>query len=381
MKKDYYEILGIKKESDAAEVKKAYRQLAMRFHPDRVEEKEKKSAEEKFKEISEAYGVLSDPQKRATYDQHGHSGIDQNYTSDDIFRGADFSSVFGDGGGGMEDILSHFFGGAFGGGGGGSRRSRGAARGRDIQYEVELSLEEAFSGMKKTIKVPRNEVCGDCRGSGAKGGTAMAECATCAGRGQVMVNSGDFRLAQTCPSCRGAGRIIKETCPSCRGVGYNRMTRNIDVSFPAGLDNDSQMRVRGEGEVGQGGPGDLYLYIRVSEHARFRRVRNDLEMNLAVSFVKATLGGEVSVPTLSGPVTMKLPAGTECGKMFRIKGKGMPDVHAQGSFGDLYAKVVIDVPAKLDAEQRRLLEEFAKASGEAVDGGGSFKDKIKKVFK
>ncbi len=378
MKKDYYEILGLKKGADAAEIKKVYRQLAMRYHPDRVEEKEKKAAEEKFKEISEAYGVLSDPQKRQTYDQYGHSGIDQQYTSEDIFRGADFSSVFGDAGG-LDDILGQFFGGSFGGGGG--RRQRRPARGRDIQYEVELTLEEAFAGSHKTIKVPRNEVCKDCQGSGAKNGTAMADCNTCGGSGQVMINSGYFRLAQTCPACRGQGRVIKETCPSCRGNGSNRVTRNIDVTFPAGLDNDSQMRVRNEGEIGPGGPGDLYLFIRVKEHGQFRRVKNDLEMDLLVGFTKAALGAEVSVSTLSGPVTMKLPAGTESGKVFRIKGKGMPDVHGSGEAGDLYVRVMVDVPKKLSPEQRRLLEEFAKASGETVDEGGSLKDKIKKVFK
>ena len=377
MKKDYYEILGIKKDASAEEIKKVYRQLAMRYHPDRVEEKEKKSAEEKFKEISEAYGVLSDVKKRQTYDQYGHSGIDQNYTSEDIFRGADFSSVFGEGN--MDEILGHFFGDAFGGGGGG-RRSRRAARGRDIQYEVEIPLEEAFKGIKKTIKVPRNEVCRDCQGTGAKGGTAMTECASCGGQGQVMINSGFFRLAQTCPTCRGAGRVIKETCSVCRGAGHNRVVRNIDVTFPPGLDNDSQMRMRGEGEVGPGGAGDLYIFIRVSAHPKFRRSGRDLEMDLLVSFTQAALGGEVTADTLAGPVTMKLPAGTESGKVFRLKGKGMPDVHDAGMTGDLYARVMVDVPKKMSAEQRRILEEFAKASGEEVSSG-SIKDKIKKVFK
>ncbi|MFH0754214.1 MAG: molecular chaperone DnaJ [Candidatus Omnitrophota bacterium] len=378
MKKDYYEILGLKKGADAAEIKKVYRQLAMRFHPDRVEEKEKKAAEEKFKEISEAYGVLSDPAKRQTYDQYGHSGIDQQYTSDDIFRGADFSSVFGEGGG-LDDILGQFFGGSFGGGGGGSRRQRRPARGRDIQYEVELTLEEAYAGVHKTVKVPRNEVCKDCQGSGAKNGTAVADCNSCGGSGQVMVNSGYFRLAQTCPSCRGQGRVIKETCPVCRGNGSNRVTRSIDVTFPAGLDNDSQMRVRNEGEIAPGGAGDLYLFIRIKDHPQFKRVKNDLEMDLLVSFTKAALGAEVTVSTLSGPVTMKLPAGTESGKVFRVRGKGMPDVHGNNVVGDLYVRVMIDVPKKLSGEQRRLLEEFAKASGETIEEG--LKDKIKKVFK
>ena len=376
MKKYYYEILGIKKDASAEEIKKVYRQLAMRFHPDRVEEKEKKAAEERFKEISEAYGVLSDVKKRQTYDQYGHSGIDQNYTSEDIFRGADFSSVFGEGN--MDEILGHFFGDAFGGGGG--RRSRRAARGRDIQYEVEIPLEEAFKGIKKTIKVPRNESCRDCQGTGAKGGTALSTCAACGGQGQVMVNSGFFRMAQACPSCRGAGRVIKETCPVCRGAGHNRVVRNIDVTFPPGLDNDSQMRMRGEGEVGQGGAGDLYISIRVSAHPKVRRSGKDLEMDLLVSFTQAALGGEVTADTLAGPVTMKLPPGTESGKVFRFKAKGMPDVHDAGTTGDLYARVMVDVPKKLTAEQRRLLEEFAKASGEEVHGG-SIADKIKKVFK
>ena len=377
MKKDYYEILGIKKDAVLADVKKAYRQLAMRFHPDRVQESEKAHAEEKFKEISEAYGVLSDTQKRQTYDQHGHSGIDQNYTSDDIFRGADFSSVFGEGG--MDDILSQFFGGTSGGGG--RRQQRRAARGRDIQYEAELTLDEVYLGSRKIIKVPRNEVCRDCQGNGSRNGTALADCQACGGRGQVMMNSGFFRMAQTCPSCHGEGRIIKENCPKCSGRGAIKHVREIEVNFPRGLDNDSQMRLRGEGEVGPGGPGDLYLFIRVKPHAVFRRTGIDLELDLPVSFVKAALGGEVVVPTIEDKVTMKIPPGTESGKVFRVKGKGLPDLRDERSFGDIYARVMIDVPKKLSNEQRRLLEEFAKLSSEDVAGTGSFKDTIKKVFK
>lgn len=377
MKKDYYEILGIKKDAASADIKKAYRQLAMRHHPDRVQESEKKEAEEKFKEISEAYGVLSDAQKRQTYDQHGHAGIDQNYTSDDIFRGADFSSVFGDGG--LDDILGQFFGGSSGGGR--SRGQRRPARGRDIQYEVELALEEVFSGVKKTIKVPRNEVCKDCNGNGAKGGTALSDCQACGGQGQVMMNNGFFRMAQTCPSCRGEGRIIKESCPKCQGRGSIKHVREIEVNFPKGLDTDSQMRLRSEGEIGPGGPGDLYIFIRVKKHATFRRTGNDLEMDLLVSFVKAALGGEIEVPALAGPVTMKLPAGTESGKTFRVRQKGMPDLRSDNVSGDLYVRVMIDVPKKLSGEQRRLLEEFAKASGEDLSGAGSIKDKMKKIFK
>ncbi|MBF0121958.1 MAG: molecular chaperone DnaJ [Candidatus Omnitrophica bacterium] len=374
MKKDYYEILGVKKEASADEVKKAYRQLALRFHPDRVEEPEKKQAEERFKEISEAYGVLSDAKKRELYDHHGHAGIDQNYTSEDIFRGADFSSVFGDGG--IDDILGQFFGGSMGGGG---RRRRGPARGRDIQYEAELTLEEAFSGIKKSIKVPRNEVCRDCQGNGAKNGSALASCQTCGGQGQVLMNSGFFRMAQTCPNCRGAGQIIKESCPSCQGRGSTKHVRNIEVTFPRGVDNDSQLRIRGEGEIGPGGSGELYLFVRVKEHQTFRRAGNDLEITMPVTFVKAALGADISVPTVEGNVTMKLPPGTEGGKVFRVKGRGMPDLRSE-ELGDLYVRVMIDVPKKLSADQRRLLEEFARASGESVAGDG-LKDKIKKVFK
>lgn len=374
MKKDYYEILGVKKESSAEEIKKAYRQLAMRHHPDRVAEGEKKQAEERFKEISEAYGVLSDAQKRELYDRHGHAGIDQNYTSEDIFRGADFSSIFGDGV--VDDILGQFFGGSFGGGG---RRRRGPARGRDIQYEAELTLEEAFSGVKKSIRVPRNEVCRDCQGNGSKNGTALASCQACGGQGQVLMNSGFFRMAQTCSNCRGAGQIIREACPTCQGRGSAKHVRNIEVTFPKGVDNDSQLRIRGEGEVGPGGAGDLYLFVRVKEHVTFRRAGNDLEITMPVAFVKAALGADISVLTLDGKVTMKLPPGTEGGKIFRVKGKGMPDLRSE-ELGDLYVRVMIDVPKKLSHEQRRLLEEFAKASGESVAGDG-LKEKIKKVFK
>jgi len=366
MKKDYYEILGIKKDATPPDIKKTYRQLAMRFHPDRVAESEKKQAEEKFKEISEAYGVLSDPQKRELYDRHGHAGIDQNYTSEDIVRGADFSSIFG-GESGIDDILSQLFGDSSGfGGGGGARRQRRAARGRDIQYELELTLDDAYKGLKKSIRVPRNEVCRECQGTGAKNGTALADCQACGGRGQVMMNSGFFHMAQTCPTCRGAGRIVKEACPKCHGQGHTKEVRDIEVNLPPGLDNDSQMRLRGEGEIGPGGPGDLYLYIRVKDHPVFRRVRSDLEMDMGVSFVKATLGAEIPITTLSGQITMKLPAGTDSGKVFRLKGKGMPNVHEHNTFGDLYVRVMVEVPKKLNAEQKKALEEFANASGEKL---------------
>jgi molecular chaperone DnaJ len=383
MKKDYYEILGVAKDASVADIKKAYRSLALKYHPDRVPEAEKKAAEEKFKEISEAYGVLSDAQKRKTYDQYGHSGIDQNYTAEDIFRGADFSSVFGsEGGVNLNDILSQMFGG--GGdifGDGGSRGGRRASRGRNIEYETEISLEEAFAGVKKNLKVPRHEHCQTCGGTGAKTPNDLKTCPHCHGQGQVVMSNGFFRMAQTCPQCQGRGKVIKEPCPACQGRGVVRVTRNIEVNIPAGVDSDSQLRVRGEGEVGAGGPGDLFLYIKVVPHPEFKRNGNDLHMDLRVSFVKATLGGEVTIKTLGGgSIAMKIPAGTQSGKVFRIREKGMPDVHGHGK-GELYARVMVDVPTRLTPQQKTLLEEFAKASGEQVDSTESIKDKFKKVFK
>lgn len=380
MKKDYYEILGVEKSASLADIKKAYRSLALKYHPDRVPENEKKQAEEKFKEISEAYGVLSDTQKRQMYDQHGHAGIDQNYTAEDIFKGADFSSIFEGGAGvNLNDILSQMFGGGgdiFGGGGRSSRRSRG----RDIQYETEITLEEAYSGVKKTIKVPRHEHCQACNGSGAKSENDLKTCPTCHGQGQVVMSSGFFRMAQTCSTCQGRGKIIKQFCPSCSGQGVVRVTRNIEVKIPAGVDNDSQLRVIGEGEVGPGGPGNLYLFIKVLPHEIFKRNEQDLHMDLRISFVKAALGAEVPVATLNGAVSMKIPAGTQSGKVFRLKAKGMPDPHSHG-YGDLYARVMVDVPTRLTSQQKTLLEEFARLSGEEVEGAESIKEKLKKVFK
>ncbi len=380
MKKDYYEILGVQKDVEVPKIKKAYRSMALKYHPDRVPEHEKKEAEAKFKEISEAYGVLSDPKKKSLYDQYGHAGIDQNYTSDDIFRGADFSSIFGESN--MGDVFSQFFGDSgfdiFGGGGGG--QSRRAQRGRDIQYEVDITIEEAYSGVKKNIKIPRNEHCSHCEGKGAKPGSKLKKCGTCNGLGRVTVASGFFRMQQTCSDCGGAGQIITEYCPKCNGKGVNRVTRSIEVNIPAGVDNSSRLRVQNEGEVGSAGPGDLYLYIHVLPHEIFQREGNDLYLQFPLSFVIAALGGEVSVPTLNGNVSMKVPPATQSGKMFRLRGKGMPDLRGAGQ-GDLYVRVMLNVPKKLTQEQRDLLEEYAKISGEKVQPKGkTFKEKIKKVF-
>lgn len=376
MKKDYYEILGVPKDATVAQVKKAYRSMALKHHPDRVPEDKKAEATEKFKEISEAYGVLSDSKKRALYDQYGHAGIDQHFTTDDIFRGADFSS-FGD----LGDIFSQFFGGGgfdiFGGG----RTARRPQRGRDIQYEVDVTLEEAYAGVRKKIKIPRNEHCTECDGSGAKSQSSMKKCPTCQGRGQVVMSSGFFSMQQTCSACSGRGQVITEFCAKCRGKGVNRVTRTIEVSIPAGVDNNSRLRVSGEGEVGPAGPGDLYLYIHVLAHASFQRDESDLYIQLPLSFVTAALGGEVHVPTLNGDVQMKIPAGTQSGKMFRLKGKGMPSLRGDHS-GDQYVKVMLSVPERLTPEQRELLERFAGTTGEKFNPlPDSLKEKIKKVFK
>ena len=381
MKKDYYEILGVPKNASLQDIKKAYRSLALKHHPDRVPAEQKKEAEEKFKEISEAYGVLSDTQKRSMYDQYGHAGIDQRYTAEDIFRGADFST-FEDIG--LGDIFSRIFGEAgfdiFGtgfGGRGSSRRSRGS----DIQYEMEISLEEAFKGVKKKIKVPRHDECEDCHGSGAKAGSSLKTCPTCRGQGRVVMASGFFRMEQTCSNCGGQGKVITEYCSKCQGKGTLRVARNIDVMIPAGVDSDSRLRVRGEGEYGPGGRGDLYIYINVKLHQIFHREGSDLQIELPVSFVKAALGSEVLVPTLDGQVSMKIPAGTQSGKLFRLKEKGMPDLHEHGR-GDQYVRVMIQVPTHLTAEQRRILEEYARVSGEDLkDFSESISEKIKKVFK
>ncbi|MFA5059127.1 MAG: molecular chaperone DnaJ [Candidatus Omnitrophota bacterium] len=381
MKKDYYEILGAKKSATLDEIKKAYRSLALSHHPDRVPEEKKKEAEEKFKEISEAYAVLSDPQKRAMYDQHGHQGIDQQYTSEDIFKNADFSSIFeglsdfGLGGG----IFDRIFGDS-GFDAGSGRRGRRSRRGRDIQYEVDLTLEEAFTGIKKTIKVPRHENCTHCEGSGAKPGSKPKICPACKGQGQVVVSNGFFRMAQTCSQCGGEGKIISEICLKCQGQGMVKVVRNIEVKFPAGVDNDSQLRVRGEGEAGTSGRGDLYIYIHVKPHEQFQRDHNDLYMELPVSFVKAALGAEVLVPTLNGNVEMKIPSGTQSGKVFRLRGKGMPDLRS-GSEGDQYVKLMLQVPTSLTSEQKRLLEEYARVSGEDLGRDESFAEKLKKAFK
>jgi molecular chaperone DnaJ len=380
-KRDYYEVLGVGKSAGVDEIKKIYRTLALKFHPDRVPQEQKKEAEEKFKEISEAYAVLSDSQKRQLYDQYGHSGIDQKYAYEDIFKGADFSSIFegagGSGGGIFEDLFSDLGFDIFGGSSR-QRTGRGRSRGRDLEITTQISLEEAASGVEKTIIVPRYEVCPVCSGSGAKPGTRKTTCSQCRGSGRVVVSSGFFQLAQTCPKCRGQGEVILTVCPECHGEGRRRETHNIKVKIPAGVDTGSNLRVRGEGEAGTAGRGDLYVVIEVRPHQVFQRHENDILTEISISLTKAVLGSEVEVATLSGKVAMKVPAGTQSGKVFRLREKGIPDVHGRG-IGDELVKVNVEIPERLNSEQRRIMEEFARVSGEAFNKE-SFGDKIKKSF-
>lgn len=381
-KRDYYEILGVQKGASAEDIKKAYRNLALKYHPDRVAPDKKKEAEERFKEISESYAVLSDPQKRSQYDQFGHAGIDSKYSSEDIFRNADFSSIFEDmgfGGEMFEDILGSF--GMFGGGS--SRRSRGSARGRDLEFEIEITFEEAAFGAKKTISVPKFESCDACAGSGAKPGTKKIDCPTCKGRGQVLYSAGFINVSQTCPSCRGEGSTIKSPCQKCYGAGKVKNTRKIEVNIPAGVDTGSRLRVQGEGDSGArgGASGDLYIYINVKDHAVFQRHGYDIICELPVSFPMATLGGEIEVPTLTGNVMMRIPEGTQSGRIFRLGGKGVKNLRGYG-VGDQMVKVVVETPTHLNSEQKRLLREFEKACNESVNPiSASFMDKVRKLFK
>ncbi|MFH1201270.1 MAG: molecular chaperone DnaJ [Candidatus Omnitrophota bacterium] len=365
-KRDYYEILGVKKSASLEEIKKAYREMALRYHPDRVEASQKKEAEEKFKEISEAYAVLSDAQKRALYDQYGHAGIDQKYTYEDIFKGADFSSIFeglsdfGFGGGLFEEIFGDAGFNIFG-----TRSGRGArrvTRGRDIEYSVSISLEDAYQGKEISIQVPRYEICKVCSGQGAKPGTKKTTCPQCKGRGQVVVSSGFFQLAQTCPGCRGQGSIISTPCTNCRGEGRIKAVHKLQVKIPPGVDSGSSLRLKREGEEGIDAKGDLYVIIDVKEHPVFARHHDDIYLEVDVDMVTACLGGELDVRTLNGNVLMKVPPGTQPGKIFRLKGRGMPQLHGYGR-GDELVKVNVTIPTSLTLEQKKVLEEFSRVSG------------------
>ena len=374
-KRDYYEVLGVSRNATSDEIKKAYRKLARKYHPDA--NPGDKDAEAKFKEISEAYVVLSDPEKRAGYDRFGHAGADgQGFGG---FEG------FGDFGG-LGDIFEMFF-----GGGGRTRRRTGPERGQDIRTDMEISLEEAAFGLEREVKVPRVETCGTCGGSGAAAGSTPKTCLACAGTGQVQFTQstpfGRIVQSRTCDRCRGTGQVIEKPCPTCRGAGSVRKTRSIKVKVPPGVDNGSRLRLAGEGEAGTRGgpPGDLYVYIHVKQHKLFRREGDDLICEIPLSFVQAALGDEIDVPTLEGKEKLKIPEGTQPGTVFRIRGKGVPHLSGFGR-GDQHVRIKVMIPGKLSEKQKELLREFARLdNGESVQGKGqagdkSFFEKMKDAF-
>ncbi|XES78244.1 MAG: molecular chaperone DnaJ [Candidatus Bathyarchaeia archaeon] len=364
-KRDYYEVLGLSRDASKDQIKDAYRKLAMQYHPDRNKAPE---AEDKFKEISEAYAVLSDDQKRQKYDTLGHSGFDQQYTQEDIFRGADFNDIFRDVGGGFSDIFRMFFGGGFGGGDYGGQRVN---RGQDLLYEMSITLEEAAQGIQKEIEIPRTEQCEVCGGSGAAPGTQPTTCPRCSGAGRVQNRRqsmfGTFVQVTPCPQCKGKGKIIEIPCKNCNGSGLVKKRRKITVTVPVGIDEGYQLRLRGEGDMAEygGEAGDLYVLVHILPNDLFVRNGDDLHYVLMIGFPQAALGTEVQVPTLEGPAPLKIKAGTQVGDVIRLKGKGMPRFRGYGK-GDLLIQVGIAVPEKLTGKQRELLDQLAKEFGEDI---------------
>lgn len=366
-KRDYYEVLGVQKGSTKDQIKDAYRKLALQYHPDR---NKSPGAEEKFKEISEAYAVLSDDQKRGQYDNLGHAGFSQQYSPEDIFRGADFESVFQ---GGLGDIFDFFFGGGAMGGGARGGFGRRPSRGNDLLAELSITLEDAARGTEKDIQVPRTERCSTCGGSGAAPGTSPKTCTRCGGAGQVqrVTSSGFGRFVQvtTCPVCRGAGSMVDTPCSACRGSGLQRAKRRITVKVPAGIDDEAQLRLRGEGDSSQGGgqSGDLFVQIHIMPHPYFRREGADLVYDLSVATPQAALGADLNVPTLDGNQSIVVAAGTQPGTVLRLRGKGMPKLGGFGK-GDLLVRVNVNIPERLSQKERDLYEALAKESNVSVKG-------------
>ncbi|MEA3464725.1 MAG: molecular chaperone DnaJ [Thermodesulfobacteriota bacterium] len=362
-KRDYYEVLGVNTNASEAEIKKAYRRLAVKHHPDKNPGDTK--AEEQFKMLSEAYAVLADRQKRATYDQFGHAGVDGSaggYSSGG-FSGGPFEDIFG-------DIFN-----------GGSRRSRGQ-RGDDLRYNLDISFEEAAFGTEKTIKLPRHHICDACGGSGAKKGTSPIICSTCKGAGQVRYQQGFFQMTRPCPACGGTGSTIEDPCPECRGTGRVKEKRNLDLKIPAGVETGIRLKLNGEGESGiNGGPaGDLYVVITVADHPIFSREGRNVICETPITFVQATLGCELEVPTLDGKVKMKVPAGTQSGKVMKLSGKGIVDLQGRRR-GDQLVVIRVETPTRLTSRQKELMEEFAKEGGESVHPiSKGFFEKVKEMF-
>ena len=381
-KRDYYEILLVARTATEEEIKKSYRRLAVKFHPDK--NPGDKTAEDKFKELSEAYEVLNDAQKRAAYDQYGHAAFDPRQRAGrgggggggfhdpfDIFREV-FSQQGGNGGGIFDDLF-----------GAGSRSNpTGALRGADLRYDLEISFDESAHGCEKEISVSKLDACETCGGTGAEKGAHFDNCGTCGGRGQVLMSRGIFQIQQTCPKCEGAGRTIDKPCRTCRGSGQREKTSKITLRIPPGVDTGSRLRSSGNGESGKrgGGPGDLYVIIHVKAHEIFHRDGDDLTCEVPINFTTAALGGDIEVPTLSGQAQIKIPSGTQSGTVFRLRGKGIRNVHGQGH-GDLHVQVSVEVPAKLNPEQRAKLTEFANLCDESVNPRSkSFFAKAKELF-
>ena len=356
-KRDFYDVLGVPKNASDDEIKKAYRKLAMKHHPDRNQGDAAKAAEEKFKEAKEAYEMLSDPEKKAAYDQYGHAGVDPN--------------MRGPGGGGDEGFGGSFgdiFGDIFGGGRGGQQRGgRQVFRGSDLSYAMDITLEEAAAGKDAQIRIPSWDSCETCNGTGAKPGTSVKTCQTCQGQGVVQMRQGFFSVQQTCPHCQGAGKVIPDPCGTCHGEGKIKRQKTLEIKIPSGIDDGQRIRSTGNGEPGTNGgpPGDLYIEIRLHKHDIFERDGDDLHCQVPVSVAVAALGGEIDVPTLAGKATIDIPEGTQHGKTFRLRGKGMKGVRASYP-GDLYCHIAVETPVKLTEHQRKLLKEL----GESFKKGG-----------
>ena len=373
-KRDFYEVLGVPKNASDEEIKKSYRKMAMKFHPDRNQDSGAKEAEVKFKEAKEAYEMLSDPQKRAAYDQHGHAGVDPN------MRGGG-----GEGFGGFAEAFGDIFGDMFGQQRGRAGGGRQVFRGGDLSYAMEVTLEEAAKGKDAQIRIPSHDNCEVCSGTGAKPGTQAKTCGTCGGAGAVQMRQGFFSVQQPCPTCKGAGKTIADPCTACQGQGQIKKTKTLEVKIPAGIDGGMRIRSSGNGEPGTNGgpPGDLYIEIRLKKHDIFERDGDDLHCSVPISMVTAALGGEIDVPTLEGKAAIDLPEGTQTGKQFRLRGKGIKGV--RGSYpGDLYCHITVETPVKLTEHQRKLLKEldesFKKGGSKHSPTGDSWTDRLKSFF-